>query len=394
MEKKYYTTGEFAKKAGVTIRTIRYYDKIGLLEPSYRGENGYRYYKGEDFAVLQNILTLKFLGLPLEDIRETFKDGFNKDKLKISLEDQINTIESSIIHLKMISKAIEETKSILNGTDEVIWDKCINIINAISEKDIVMQQYKNSDNLRDRINIHDKFSTNKYGFHKWFFDNISFPQNANVLEIGCGNATFWLKNIDRIPKDCSITLSDISEGMIKEAKNNLKGHEDIFNFMILDGNEFDFNEEKFDIVIADHVLYYIDNREEMFNKIKKILKPNGTFYATTIGENHMKEIKDLAVMYNKEIKIEKVAFYTKFGLENGNSQLSKYFKYINKREYEDSLIIDDPKAILSYLYSTHGNLQDIIKGKKRDFDRFVTNYMNEHEKLFVNKSTGIFICKN
>ena len=99
-------------------------------------------------------------------------------------------------------------------------------------------------------------------------------------------------------------------------------------------------------------------------------------------------------MYNKEIKIEKVAFYTKFGLENGNSQLSKYFKYINKREYEDSLIIDDPKAILSYLYSTHGNLQDIIKGKKRDFDRFVTNYMNEHEKLFVNKSTGIFICKN
>ena len=68
---KYYTTGEFAKKAGVTIRTIRYYDKKGLLKPDCRGENGYRLYRGNDFAKLQRILTLKYLGFPLENIGQT-----------------------------------------------------------------------------------------------------------------------------------------------------------------------------------------------------------------------------------------------------------------------------------------------------------------------------------
>ena len=54
--------------AGVTLRTIRYYDKIGLLKPSHILDNGYRQYCNKDLITLQKILALKELGFSLEEI--------------------------------------------------------------------------------------------------------------------------------------------------------------------------------------------------------------------------------------------------------------------------------------------------------------------------------------
>ena len=53
----YYTSGEFAKKANVTLRTIRYYDRQGILKPSKVADNGYRLYTDADFAKLQTLKT-------------------------------------------------------------------------------------------------------------------------------------------------------------------------------------------------------------------------------------------------------------------------------------------------------------------------------------------------
>ena len=66
-ELKYYKTGQFAKLANVSERTIRYYDKIGLLKPSFVMENGYRQYSDLDLLKLQKILSLKHLGFSIEE---------------------------------------------------------------------------------------------------------------------------------------------------------------------------------------------------------------------------------------------------------------------------------------------------------------------------------------
>ena len=55
--------------AHVTLRTIRYYDKQNILKPSYVTEAGARFYTDEDFARLQQILLLKYLGFTLDDNR-------------------------------------------------------------------------------------------------------------------------------------------------------------------------------------------------------------------------------------------------------------------------------------------------------------------------------------
>lgn len=65
---KYYKTGEFARMANVSIRTIRYYDNQGLLKPTYINDKGYRFYTDKDFVKLQQILSLKYLGFSLDEI--------------------------------------------------------------------------------------------------------------------------------------------------------------------------------------------------------------------------------------------------------------------------------------------------------------------------------------
>ena len=68
-----YKTSEAAKLAGVTVRTLHHYDRLGLLQPSGRGENGYRLYSQSDLVRLQHIAVLKFLGLKLSEIRELLR---------------------------------------------------------------------------------------------------------------------------------------------------------------------------------------------------------------------------------------------------------------------------------------------------------------------------------
>ncbi len=64
-----FKVSDFAEKAGITVRTLHHYDRLGLLKPSGRSQAGYRLYADRDFARLQQIVTLKFIGLPLKEIK-------------------------------------------------------------------------------------------------------------------------------------------------------------------------------------------------------------------------------------------------------------------------------------------------------------------------------------
>ena len=80
-----YSSGEFAKMAHVSVRTIRYYDKQNILKPTYITDYGARFYSHEDLVRLQQILLLKYLGFSLDDIREiTIDDSLNLFRIELS----------------------------------------------------------------------------------------------------------------------------------------------------------------------------------------------------------------------------------------------------------------------------------------------------------------------
>ena len=75
-----------------------------------------------------------------------------------------------------------------------------------NKKKYVKEQYKSDSNLEKRSQIH-RYNTNKIPWNRWIFEHLNLKANMDVLEIGCGNGTFWLSNSYQLPH-ITVTLSD------------------------------------------------------------------------------------------------------------------------------------------------------------------------------------------
>lgn len=107
-----YTVKQVAQLSGVSVRTLHWYDEIGLLKPTFHGENGYRYYEEKELLTLQQILFFRELGVRLDDIQNLLQqEDFDQVKAlqahKQILEKDINrkheliaTIDKTILHLR------------------------------------------------------------------------------------------------------------------------------------------------------------------------------------------------------------------------------------------------------------------------------------------------------
>ena len=101
------TIGEVAKKMGVTVRTLQYYDKEGLLSPSKQSEGGRRLYSSKELIMLHQILSLKSLGFTLDDIKERLIKLETPKDVANALSEQADDIRNKIKNLQDSLKAIE-----------------------------------------------------------------------------------------------------------------------------------------------------------------------------------------------------------------------------------------------------------------------------------------------
>lgn len=115
------TVNEVSKLTGISIRTLQYYDRIGLLRPAERTESGYRLYDGASLETLQQILLFRELQFPLKEIRAIMTvPGFNRDK---ALDQQIALLKLRKDHLEqLIRYAIEMKEKRENGMDFSAFD--------------------------------------------------------------------------------------------------------------------------------------------------------------------------------------------------------------------------------------------------------------------------------
>lgn len=392
MKDSNYTSGEFAKKANVTIRTIRYYDKQGILTPSHRNSSGYRMYSDEDFGKLQKILTLKYLGFSLEEIKAmTLHD--TKENLEMSLNLQIHLIKKRREHLELVEESLVRTKEILEVKKEVEWEKIINLIHLTNMEHDLVDQYKTAANLDIRIKLHNMYSVNKKGWFSWLFSQIDFEKAENILEIGCGNGALWKQADMKCLINKTICLSDISEGMIEDAKELLEqSKKNFFEYKVCDMEKLPFIDKSEDIIIANHVLFYAKNLTTVLKSISKILKEDGTFYCSTYGKSHMKEITDLVKEFDNRITLSEVILQDQFGLENGNEILKPYFSNIQLRLYEDALVVTEASPLMDYILSCHGNQKEILSGRYEEFLLFLNEKIKALGTIQIKKEAGIFIC--
>lgn len=256
-------------------------------------------------------------------------------------------------------------------------------------------QYKNSSNLHTRINIHELYSTNKEDWHLWLFDQYDIPPNSRILELGCGDGTFWYKNRDRIPSDWKITLSDLSLGMMEAARNRLACIPNI-TFRPLNIEEVLYEDNSFDVIIANHMLYHVPDRERAISEVRRVLKPGGVFYCSTIGKNHMREFGELVEAFDSDIQYASANnLADAFGIENGKAQLAPHFNTITYIDFPGDLVITDTNAIVDYLISTNPDLTNIICEDKLDLFLRYLNTVKEKNSgaIRITKATGLFVSR-
>ena len=387
---KYYTSGEFAEKAHVSIRTIRYYDQKNLLKPAARAKGGARRYTDQDFAKLQQILLLKYLGFSLNEIREMTIGAGDAQFLLDSLQIQKRLAEERLEEMKNVITAIDSTSQALKSNRQVDWSQMLKLIHLTAMDQSLSMQYKNATNISARIRLHRNYSVNQEGWFPWLFSNLHLKPGMKILELGAGNGALWSQNIAKVPKNVTIVLSDISEGILADARKAIGDHPQ-FQYSVFNAQKIPFADNTFDLVIANHMLFYCDDIPKALQEVQRVLKPGATFTCSTYSQKHMHEITDLVQNYNANIVLSSTKLYERFGLDNGRQILKPYFKDISCHKYQDAIELSDSMPIISYILSCHGNQNSILLDHYQDFKQYVEKQVKDG--FHITKDAGFFSCK-
>ncbi len=163
-----YRIGEFAKLAGVTVRALHHYDRIGLLKPQ-RGSSGFRLYRMEDLERLLQIAALKFLGIPLQEIKLLLKHGplTLVDSLHVqreALAAKRKLIDRAIVAIEAAEKVVRSGQT----TDATILRRIIAVIDMQPQEKSMRKYYTEQAWLdKERIAHETPAETLQKNLHAW-----------------------------------------------------------------------------------------------------------------------------------------------------------------------------------------------------------------------------------
>lgn len=112
--------GELARRTGITVRTLRFYDEIGLVQPLGRTSGGHRLYGPREVERLQQVTSLRSLGLPLDEIREMLDDG------------GVSLLEVVELHADRLRQQIDATRRIIGRLTDIA-----NALRANGQVDVI-----------------------------------------------------------------------------------------------------------------------------------------------------------------------------------------------------------------------------------------------------------------
>lgn len=187
-----YTVKKLAKLSGLSIRTLRFYDTIGLLKSAYYGDNHYRYYEEEQILMLQQILFYRELGFPLNDIQ------------RIISSDDFNKIDALSSHKQILTQNLDRTRKLINTIDQTI--------EHLRGK-ITMRDEELFDGFAHKFAF-DSYVTafapgNEQMLDKYFASNLIMFNHAMSKQLDLNDLKSRLPNLQKIFKDLKSEIKDV-----------------------------------------------------------------------------------------------------------------------------------------------------------------------------------------
>lgn len=386
MENKY-TIGELARDTGITVKALRVYENSGLIQPVSYTDSNYRLYDENSKIIIQKILTMKYVGFSLKEIKKRFEIEKGLD-IKTSLSFQKKILLEKKEKLDRVIKCVERAEKMCSGT-EIDWTSVSDIIGAV-----VMDQ-----NADERHFFYEKHNTNMEDWYVQIFRRLEIKEGESILDVGCGYGKIWRNNIDILPKALDITLVDMHgtwaddfEKYIDNIKEELP--KDInFSFVWGDIEKDNIIKGKYKRIIANYFLQFLKNKRKFMEDIKGNLEDGGVFTCNgdSIGLLEFLQKVFIELKLNDDFINELIIKRDK-GIENQEKELGSIFKVVERMELESQMTIDKGEDLYLYFVNSIKDMKDMFKLEKDEMITVFDELVQQNGSLVINKKTYFYNC--
>jgi len=256
------------------------------------------------------------------------------------------------------------------------------------DQEVLSRQYKDSSNLDIRKNFHKKYSTNPTSFTDWILSKIKFINGCRVLEVGCGTGSLWQNYPQLTDTFAELVLTDISKGMIDIAKETYVARKNI-QIQAMDVLDMPFEDHSFDIIVANSMLYHVNDVDSALEIIHRILRDGGVFYATTFGKDGQISYINHA-MFEMGLSDSKEIGEISFSLENGFDLLRKHFSVVKEETYDAHLEVSEPLDLVEYIFSM-SSMSHVARSNRDKMNAYFESKKDSQGILNIPVMSGMFI---
>jgi ubiquinone/menaquinone biosynthesis C-methylase UbiE len=257
------------------------------------------------------------------------------------------------------------------------------------DKDVLSEQYKDRSNLDIRINFHKKYGTNPTEYADWVLSKIGFFAGCRVLEVGCGTGSLWEKHPELIDTVSELVLTDISAGMIDIVRKSYAGRENI-RIQAADVLDMPFEDNSFDIVIANSMLYHVNDVDAALVNINRVLRDGGVFHATTFGKDGQLEYINNA-MFDLGLSDSRTIDGISFSLENGGDILRSHFSAVRVEACDSHLEVSEPMDLVEYIFSM-SSMSHVDRSNRDKMYAYFESKKDRRGILTIPRRYGMFIA--
>lgn len=267
-------------------------------------------------------------------------------------------------------------------------------------QEMVRRHYATDENLRIRQETHDKYTIPDRSFADWVLDRIDWTGGETLLDVGCGPGLYYSK-IAKRPADLHYHGIDLIESMVKRHP----GLDQRVPITIGDVGHMPYADDTFDIVMANHMLYHVDDVDRSVGELRRVLKPRGLIAVATNSMNTMPELQVLMrraiVLLTRsgaaQVRAPELPS-DRFALENGTRVLSRHFFAVVRHDLPSDLVFPDVEPAMAYLESTRDLREpflpeDVVWDDVMMIMRQQINQLIKHlGELRITKQAGVLIA--
>ena len=386
------TSGEIAKKAGISQKAVRLYDQKGLLKPTEYSEGNYRLYDKEALLILEKIIALKQIGFSLEEIRDRLNSD-EEQNIESILQEQVRMMEEKKYQLEKSISAINRTLERKEGT--LNWDDVAKIIQMIGKDQAADERHWEAL----------KHTGKEMDWYVRIFDSLGLKENGKVLDLGCGYAKLWRNNWTEIPKGTQVygydlhgTWADDFVEYISEHKEELPEEVEIdVKFMDVETEDAWAQirgEGTYDYIVAHYISNVLEDKERFFTRVGEVLSDNGMFSFNGAYVNAwngwLKDVFiELGVEYDFLDTLNAQEVARRDELE---ATLLQYFRKVDSVLLPNNWHYSEAEDLFEKLLTVYPNQEKVLKKSEKILKQYFTEKIENEGEIVVKIDSQFWHC--